>query len=315
MPVRAVLHPAGVTGLADELETMRDVELIQAANDDDVEAELLAGAPILLTYTWHDRFLTPSLRWIQGVGAGFEQYPLDQLDREEVTLTTATGVHVVVAEAAFGLLLALTRHIADAVRDTQKHNWVVREGPEIAGSTIAIIGLGTIGEAFARRAQGWDVELIGYKRNPDEYHGVVQRVYGPGSLLEVCTMADILIITMPGSKEATHLIGAEEIAALGAGWLVNVGRGSVVDEEALVEALTDGEILGAGLDVFEVEPLPADSPLWDMANVVITPHTAGGTPRYGERLANIFRHNLSAFQGGDTPWLNRVVGGVRRDES
>jgi phosphoglycerate dehydrogenase-like enzyme len=315
MPVQAVLHPASVTGLADELERMSEIELIQARSDDEVAATLSAGASILLTYTWHERFLTPSLRWIQGVGAGYEQYPLDQFDREGVTLTTATGVHVVVAEAAFGLLLALTRRIADAVRDAQEHTWIVREGPEIAGSTIAVIGLGTIGEAFARRAQGWEVDLIGYKRHPDAYDGVVERVYGPGSLLDVCEMADILVITMPGSEETTHLIGAEELDALGAGRLINVGRGSVVDEQALIAALTEGELIGAGLDVFEVEPLPTDSPLWDLPNVVITPHTAGDTPRYGERLARIFRQNLRAFEGEDVPWVNRVVDGVRQDES
>jgi len=142
MAVQAVLHPASVTGLAAELERMDDIELIRATNDEEVEAALSAGAPILLTYTWRDRFLTPSLRWIQGVGAGFEQYPLDRFDREGIALTTATGVHVVVAETAFGLLLALTRRIADAVRDAREHKWVLREGLEIAGSTIAIIGLG-----------------------------------------------------------------------------------------------------------------------------------------------------------------------------
>lgn len=315
MPERVVLHPLGVAGLTAELERMDDIELIKAADDDEVEAALSAGASILLTYTWFERFLTPSLRWIQGVGAGFEQYPLERFEQEGVTMTTATGVHVVVAEAAFGLLLALTRRIADAVRDARDHRWVVREGMELAGSTIAIIGLGTIGEQFARRAQGWDIELIGYKRDPDAYRGVVERVFGPGSLLDVCEMADTLIITMPGSDETKHLIGTAELAALGAGRLISVGRGSVVDEQALITALTDGELLGAGLDVFEVEPLPGDSPLWDMPHVVLTPHTAGETPRYGERLARIFRQNLRAFGGQDVPWVNRVVDGVRRDES
>ena len=314
MPIRTVLHPLGVTGFVPELERIDDIELIQAADDDEVEAALAAGVPILLTYTWRDTFFMPSLRWIQGVGAGFEQYPLERFDQEGVTLTTATGVHAVVAEAAFGLLLALTRHIADAVNDAKTHTWVEREGPEIAGSTIAIIGLGTIGEAFARRAQGWEVELIGYKRDPDSYTGIVDRVYGPDSLLDVCAMADTIVLTLPGATDTNHLIGAAELEALGAGFLINVGRGSVVDEQALIAALTTGELRGAGLDVFEVEPLPIDSQLWDMPNVVITPHTAGATPRYGERLAKIFRQNLAAFQGDDTPWVNRVVDGIRRDE-
>jgi phosphoglycerate dehydrogenase-like enzyme len=315
MSVRAVLHPQSVTGFADELSKIDDLELILAASDDEVAAALDDGVPILLTYTWRDRFLKPGLRWIQGIGAGFEQYPLARFQEHGVTLTTATGVHVCVAEGAFGLLLALTRRIADAVRDAQEHRWIVREGPEIAGSTIGIIGLGTIGEEFARRAQGWDVDLIGYKRHPDRYDGLVPEVYGPGQLLDVCKKADILVITIPGSPETFHLISSDELEALGAGWIVNVGRGSVVDEAALVRALEDGQLRGAGLDVFEEEPLPSDSPLWDMPNVVITPHSAGNTPRYGERLAGIFARNLAAFTGAGTPWINRVVDGRRLDES
>lgn len=314
MKVRAVLHPASVTGLAEELRSMPDIDLIEAADDDEVEAALADGAPILLTYTWRERFLHPGLAWIQGVGAGYEQYPLDTLEREGVALTTATGVHVSVAEGAFGLLLSLTRRIADAVRDGMRHEWIVREGPELAGSTIGIVGLGSIGESFARRANGWDVELLGYKRRPAEYAGVVPRVFGPGELLEMCRLSDVLVITMPGSPETRHLIGEAELEALGHGYLINVGRGSVVDEQALIRALSAGRLRGAGLDVFETEPLPADSPLWDMPNVVVTPHSAGDTPRYGERLARIFRQNLQAFQGEDVAWVNRVVDGRRLDE-
>ena len=314
MTIRAVLHPASVTGLAEEVRATPGVDLIEASSDDEVEAALADGAEILLTYTWREQFLKPSLAWIQGVGAGFEQYPLDTFEQEGVALTTATGVHVSVAEGAFGLLLALTRRIADAVRDGMRHEWIMREGPELAGSTIGIVGLGTIGEAFARRAQGWDVDLVGFKRYPSDYDGVVPRVFGPGELLEVCRLSDILVITMPGSSETRHLIGADELEALGHGYVINVGRGSVVDEVALTDALAAGRLRGAGLDVFETEPLPSDSPLWDMHNVVITPHSAGDTPRYGERLAGIFRQNLRAFQGEDTPWVNRVVEGRRLDE-
>ena len=311
MTVRAVLHPASVTGLAEVVAATPGVELLEASSDAEVAAAISDGAEILLTYTWRDEFLQPALRWVQGVGAGFEQYPLERLEEEGVVLTTATGVHVCVAEGAFGLILALTRRIADAVRDGMRREWIVREGPELAGSTIGIIGLGTIGEEFARRAQGWDVELIGFKRHPERYDGIVPRVYGPDDLLEVCRLADVLVVTMPGSPETHHLIGAAELEALDAGWLINVGRGTVVDEAALIHALTEGRLLGAGLDVFEVEPLPTESPLWDMPNVVITPHSAGNTPRYGERLGQIFRQNLRAFEGEDVPWVNRVLDGRR----
>ncbi len=304
-----VLHAAAVAGLAEAFAAVSGIDLIEVETDDEVHDALSRGAEILVTYKWRPDFLVPSLRWVQGIGAGYEQYPLDVFDRNDIAFTTATGVHVAVAEGAFGLMLALTRRIGQAVRDAQTRTWLSREGPEIAGSTIGILGLGTIGEAFAQRTQGWDVDLIGYKRHPESYTGVVPTVLGPGDLIEVCRRSDILVIAMPGSPETTHLIGAEELAALGAGWLVNVGRGSVVDEAALIEALTEGELLGAGLDVFEQEPLPTDSPLWALDNVVVTPHSAGNTPRYGERLAAIFDQNLRAFRGESVAWRNKVVDG------
>ena len=124
-----------------------------------------------------------------------------------------------------------------------------------------------------------------------------------GPLLARCGEARV---ALPGGDDTRKLIGARELDALGGGWLVNVGRGSVVDEVALVEALISGHLRGAGLDVFETEPLPADSPLWDLPSVVITPHIAGASPHYGTRLADLFRANLNAFHGhGD--WLGRVV--------
>jgi len=315
MSIQVVSHPAGVTGLVEELRRSEGIALVEAADNDEVYAALSAKDSVLVTYTWQDRFLTEGLKWVQGVGAGYEQYPLDQLDAAGVTLTTATGVHVVVAEGAVGLLLALTRNIAHSVRDASDHVWLSRDGVELAGSTVGIVGLGTIGEAFAERMHGWDVDLIGFKRDPSSYSGVVEKVYGPDQLLDLCWESDVLVITLPGSVETQHMIGKEQLAALGAGWLVNVGRGSVVDEQALASALTDGDLLGAGLDVFEVEPLPTTSPLWDLENVVITPHSAGNTPRYGERLAKIFRNNLDVFSGSDGQWINKVVDGRRLDKS
>jgi phosphoglycerate dehydrogenase-like enzyme len=315
MSIQVVLHPAGVPGLVEELRNTEGIKLVEAADNDEVYDALLSEDSVLVTYTWEGRFLTDGLKWVQGVGAGYEQYPLDRFATAEVVLTTATGVHVVVAEAAVGLVLALTRNIAHSVRDAVDHAWQPRDGVELAGSTVGIVGLGTIGEAFARRMQGWDVDLIGFKRDPSSYNGVVGKVYGPDQLLDLCRESDVLVITLPGSEETQHMIGKQQLEALGAGWLVNVGRGSVVDEQALVSALTDGDLLGAGLDVFEVEPLPATSPLWDLENVVITPHSAGNTPRYGERLAKIFQNNLNVFNGGDGQWINRVVDGRRLDKS
>lgn len=311
---RVVLHPEQPPGVREQLQAFGDIELVTPDDADGVHQALVDGAPILVTFRWEQRFLQPSLRWIAGEGAGFEQYPIDELDAAGVVLTTATGVHTVsVAEHAMGLLLALTRRIGEATRDAVHHVWHERPGADLEGRTAAVLGLGTIGEAIARLARAFGMEVIGYKRDPAAYDGAVTEVFGPRDLPEVCRRADVLFVVLPGGDATHHLIGREELAALGAGWIVNVGRGPVVDEEALVEALTTGELRGAGLDVFETEPLPDSSKLWDLPSVVMTPHTAGDSPRYGQRWAAIFRSNLRAFDGGGG-WRNRVVDSVRRDD-
>lgn len=311
---KVVLHPEQPPGVREQLEALDGIELVTPDDADGVHQALVDGASILATFRWEDRFLQPSLRWIAGEGAGFEQYPLDELAAAGVVLTTATGVHTVsVAEHAMGLLLALTRRIGEATRDAVHHVWHERPGADLEGRTAAVLGLGTIGEAIARLAQAFGMEVIGYKRDPAAYDGVVDEVFGPGDLLAVCRRADVLFVVLPGGDGTHHLVGREQLDALGAGWVVNVGRGPVVDEDALVEALTAGTLRGAGLDVFETEPLPDSSKLWDLPSVVLTPHTAGDSPRYGERWTQIFRHNLRAFEGA-AGWRNRVVDGVRRDD-
>src|SRR5665811_1246510 len=151
-----------------------------------------------------------------------------------------------------------------------------------------------------------DRKVIGTKRRPKQYNGVAELVLGPEATLSICEAADALVITLPHAQDTAKLVGPEELAALGEGWLVNVGRGSVIDDAALVRALTEGQLRGAGLDVFDTEPLPEDSPLWDLPNVVITPHMAWSSDRLPGRLARVFEKNLQAFRNnGD--WHTLVV--------
>ena len=131
-------------------------------------------------------------------------------------------------------------------------------------------------------------------------------MYPPTETLEVFRRADAVVITLPGSDATRHLVGAAELEALRGGWLVNVGRGAVIDEAALIAAMEAGVLAGAALDVFAVEPLAAESPLWKLPGVLISPHMAGSSPKYGERLAALFARNLKAFHGKGE-WENRVV--------
>jgi phosphoglycerate dehydrogenase-like enzyme len=186
-----------------------------------------------------------------------------------------------------------------------EHRWVPLVGEEISDKRLLIVGMGRIGEAVARRAQGWDVAVVGIKRDPASYVGCLADVRGPDALQTQCEWADIVMLTLPATPETRHLIGAEELALLGAGWLVNVGRGSLVDEKALVHALAVGRLRGVGLDVTAQEPLDPGSPLWDHPNVVLSAHNAGNSPGFGIRWGSLFRDNLRAFAGNGL-WRNRV---------
>jgi phosphoglycerate dehydrogenase-like enzyme len=304
-PVRIVIGPLG-GGIAEAVAATPGVEAAIVDSPADIP-DALADAPVLVTFLWLDDWLTDSLRWVQSVSAGTDQFPIDRFADRGVVLTSATGIHEVqVSEHAIGLLLAMTRGIASAARDQAAHVWRRWMPAELAGMTLGVLGLGTIGEGIARRAAAFGMRVIGTKREPDGYRGVADEVFGPDATLEVCRRADVVIVTLPGTPETEGVIGAEELEALRGGWLVNVGRGSVVDTEALVAAMQQQVLAGAALDVFDDEPLPASSPLWDLPGVLISPHLAGLSPHYGERLAALFARNLPAYRG-ESEWINRVV--------
>jgi phosphoglycerate dehydrogenase-like enzyme len=305
--IRVVLHPVHPPGVGDILAGMPEIELLRPTDNASVADALNDGCQILVTHTWADTFLSPSLRWIAGTGAGYEQYPLEHFGQREIVLTTAAGVHAAcVAEHAFGLLLACTRRLAESVQYMTQSQWHPLTGDEIGGKNLLIVGMGRIGEEVARRAQGWDLSVIGIKRSPATYSGCLTDVRGPGELKPLCEWADIILLTAPATSQTRNVIGATELALLGDGWLINVGRGSLVDQEALVTALTTGQIRGAGLDVTAREPLEPGSPLWQLPNVVLSAHNAGNSPNYGTRWGSLFRSNLEAFVG-TAQWRNRVM--------
>jgi phosphoglycerate dehydrogenase-like enzyme len=176
------------------------------------------------------------------------------------------------------MLLAMTRGIGVTARQQGQSVWKWTPVAELSGMTLGVLGLGVIGEGVARRAAGFGMGVIGTKSHPGDYSGVAAEVFPPEQTLEVFRRADVVVITLPGGDATRHLVGEAELEALRGGWLVNVGRGPVVDEVALVAAMQQGVLAGVALDVFETEPLPADSPLWSLPGVLITPlrRTAGG---------------------------------------
>ena len=302
-----VLHPKLPPGVADFVRRVPGLKLHAPADDEGVASAMQQGAEVLVTYTWRPDFLAPNLKWIAGCGAGIEQYPLASFKTQGVTLTTAAGVHAeCVAEHAFALMLALARRIGESVRNMSRAHWVALPGEELGGKKLAIVGLGSIGEGVARRAQAWGLDMVGIKRNPANYTGCLGDVRPPEALPEVCAWADILMLCLPALPGGRVLIGKAELDRLGAGWLINVGRGSLVDEAALADALQQGRLRGAGLDVTQVEPLPASSPLWADPRVVLSAHNAGDSPGFGPRWGKLFAHNLDVFGHGGV-WRNAVT--------
>ncbi len=306
-PLPIVLHPWHGPGLGEALSASPAVSVTVPEDGDGVVERLAAGGRGLVTFVWEDRFATGALEWIQAISAGVEQFPELLLKEKGIVLTSARGAHTpAVSEHAIALMLAVVRMIGPAVRGAAERVWRPVPAHEVSGRTMGVLGLGSIGETIAHKASALGMNVIGTKRQVSSYHGFATEVYPPDETLEVCSLSDVLVIALPEDPTNVGLVGEAELAALGAGWLVNVGRGRVVDEAALVRALTEGRLRGAGLDVTATEPLPDDSPLWDLPNVIITPHMGWSSDRLAGRLAEIIVANARALDQG-APWVNRVV--------
>lgn len=234
--------------------------------------------------------------------------PFGKLKEGEVMLTTASGVHPVpMAETVFAMLLAFTRELPRAIRNQTRRHWdKAGRFTELNGRTMAVIGLGSIGTEIARLAQAFGMRVIGVRRTarPAEH---VDAVLTPDKLDEALAASDVIVNVLPKTTETDGLFDEARFAAMKQGaFFVNIGRGASVRTDALVQALTNGHLAGAGLDVFETEPLPEDHPLWSLDNVIITPHTGGNTDRLKERVTALFLENLAAYLETGSPARNLV---------
>lgn len=282
---------------------------VTAVTDRQKAIELAPAAEIMVGWNVPREAVqrAPRLRWIHSTAAGVDQllYP-EVLDRE-IVVTASTGIHQPLVEHVYALILALTRKLHVAIRSQLQRRWERRRalGDELSGKTLGILGLGTIGAEIALKAGAFGLRVIGTKRTPAPVPGVEQ-VLPPEGLHEVLREADILVIALPLTPQTTGLIGEPELKMMKrSALLINIGRGPIIREAALVRALREGWIAGAGLDVFEREPLPADSPLYDLENVIITPHVSGTSPRYLDRAVPLFCENLRHYLQGE-PFLKQV---------
>lgn len=250
------------------------------------------------------------LRWVHAIGAGVENLCRDVSGTE--IIVTNNHVHGdAIAEHVFALLLAHTRQLRAAFVLQADRRWDRRDliCAGLAGRTMGILGLGTIGGEVARRAAAFKMRVWGTKGTPEAIPGV-ERVLPPDGLEAVLRVSDVLVLAVPLTPATRGLLGRREIALLPQGaFVVNVGRGGLVDEAALADALRDGKLGGAGLDVFAEEPLPPTSPLWALPTVIITPHVSGEFPGYMDRIVPLFCDNLRRYLAGEP--LRSVVDPAR----
>lgn len=248
----------------------------------------------------------PRLRWFQQWGAGADwllRYP--EAVKAEFLLTNVSGVHAVpISEHVLAYLLSFARGFPVASRDQLAHNWNPLGSSrifELAGKSMLLLGVGAIGARLARVAAALDMRVVGVRRDPSQGEEGVAEMHGMLELPRLLPSADFVVLTVPLTEQTRGLIGEPELKAMKeSAYLVNIGRGGTVREDDLVRALREGWISGAGLDVFEEEPLPRESPLWAMENVIITSHYSGDTPHYDERSLAIFLDNLRRYRAGET---------------
>lgn len=247
----------------------------------------------------------PNLRWFQQWGAGTDwlmKHP--DVAASDLILTNASGVHAIpISEHILALLLAFARRLPESIRAQEQHHWLGwedRSGAfELYGKNLLLVGVGAIGRRTAEVATALGMHVTGVRSDPGKSAPGVEHMIGPEALETALPGADFAVLTLPLTAETRGMFGAKAFAGMkSSAYLINIGRGGTVNEADLVQALQNGQIAGAGLDVFATEPLPAESALWALPNVIITSHYSGDTPHYDERALAIFMDNLERYSHG-----------------
>jgi len=314
MPTVVVRHDQPIARALDG--TRPDLDVVAAGSAGAARAALPdADAFVVNPTSWADAYLD-ALRpgtWVQATSTGYAAFPVEAFDERDVVFTTAHGNYGdPVADHAFALTLALARGVPACLDSQRRREWNREVGSslvDLAGRTLTVVGLGDVGEAIARRGEAFGTTVYGTKREPAAYEGRLpaERVLPPDGLDEVVPETDVLVLAVPLTDETRGLVDGAMLAALpDSALLVNVARGPVVDEDALVDALDAGELAGAGLDVFHEEPLPESSPLWDREDVVVTPHVGGRSDAFVDRFVELFLDNYDRRARGES-YRNRII--------
>jgi phosphoglycerate dehydrogenase-like enzyme len=286
-PQLDVVHPASVDALTPAF----------------AHAEVAIGSNLPL-----DKLACASqLKWVHSPAAAVHHYMVPEFIASSITLTNGRSTFAApVAEHVMGQILALARQIPVCVRLQMKQTWGqqllwdARPRPrELKGATLGLVGLGAIGIEVVPRAKAFGMNVVAVREHPEKPADSVGRVYGPQELERLLAQSDFVLLAAPVTPNTRHLISAERLARMKPGaYLINVGRGALIDESALINALQTKQIAGAALDVFEEEPLPEASPLWALENLLITPHCAGFIENLWERHLELIIENLRRYLGG-----------------
>ena len=251
---------------------------------------------------------TPGVRWVHSRAAGLDKTLFPELVESDVSLTNGSGVFSQsLGEFALAMVLYFAKDFARTLRNQRAAHWQEFEVDDIAGQTMGIVGYGDIGRACAQRAHAMGMHVLALKRHaPEKPDPLIDRFYRPEQLHAMLAQCDFVVVSAPLTNETHHMISDAQFAAMKrSAVLINIGRGPVVDQAALVRALQAGTIRGAGLDVFEKEPLPQDDPLWKMENVFISPHSADHTRDWLDRAMRFFLQQYERFTKGEP--LENVV--------
>jgi len=248
------------------------------------------------------------LRWVQTLTAGADAVSFPELEPRGIVLTNGSGIHAInLAEHLLGLMLSFARNLPELMRRQQRHEWS-KDGRqfELDGQTLCVVGLGDIGLALAERASALGMRVTGVRRRDLPCPSYVDAVAHLDSMGPLLAEADHVAICLPLTARTGTIIDAEQLRAMKPGaHIYNIGRGELIDQDVMIELLKSGHLAGAGLDVVTPEPLPADHPLWDTPNVIITSHTGGTSPRRMDRFIDLLLDNIERYRG-DQPLRNIV---------
>ena len=289
-----------------------EIEVRFAASDEEVGpampgADILFGSSFKFAMAQRAWRAGDSLRWVHWCGAGIDSLMADDLIESDVVLTNSRGtVSHEMAEFTLGLVVAFAKRLPAILKDQSRHLWIHEYNQRLSGCSALVIGVGSIGREIGRLLGAIGLEVDGMGRSRRESDPDFRKIYAIGELDARLPYYDYVVVMAPSTPETYRLFGAKQFALMKpSARIINLARGVILDESALIDALNRGEIAGAGLDVFETEPLPADSPLWDMDNVIVSPHVSGEFEGYMPVVVDLFVENVKRYMSGE-PLINLI---------